>query len=270
MGKETAIEWCDSTLNLMMGCDGCELWNPKAGIKKCYAGQLTERYAGFSSGYPAKFEEPRLYPNRVADAMKWSDLTGTDRPDRPWLNGLPRTIFLDDMGDTFSKSLATNWLETEKFKSLTLMEAMACTSHLYLLLTKRPERMAEMFSGKTIKNFWLGTSLTSKLTLPRLKSLQSIIGNYVRFLSCEPLVEDLGELDLSGIHWVIVGGESGPGARPMEIEWAENIRLQCVAQGVKFFMKQLGGVRDKRGDLAQMPENLRVREYPNPSAGRGR
>src|SRR5690242_2116818 len=104
MGIATDIEWCDSTLNLEMGCDGCELWNPKAGINICYAGQVTERWGG-KRGWPDSFEEPKLFLDRLEPALAWPDLTGKERPHKPWLDGLPRLIFLNDMGDTFTESL---------------------------------------------------------------------------------------------------------------------------------------------------------------------
>src|SRR5262245_59453657 len=102
MAKAAAIEWCDSSVNLEMGCDGCELWNPKE--RACYAGHLTEKWAG-KPGFPEAFDKPRLFPERLAPALRWRDLTGTNRPDKPWLDNLPRIIFLDDMGDTFTESL---------------------------------------------------------------------------------------------------------------------------------------------------------------------
>jgi hypothetical protein len=109
MGMHAGIEYCDSTLNLEMGCDGCELWNPKAGVKQCYAGMETDRRKG-GLGWPEAFEIPRIFLERLPGALKWPDLAGKARPDKPWLDGMPRIIFLDDMGDTFTESLPDDWL----------------------------------------------------------------------------------------------------------------------------------------------------------------
>src|SRR4051812_33920511 len=107
MGNKTSIEWADSTLNLEMGCDGCELRNDQTDT--CYAGKLTDRFAGLT-GWPEAFDKPKLFLHRLDGALRWSDLTGKQRPEKPWLNGLPRIIFLDDMGDTFTESLPEDWL----------------------------------------------------------------------------------------------------------------------------------------------------------------
>lgn len=170
----------------------------------------------------------------------------------------PTLWFVNSMSDLFHEGVTKEWF-------LQIADVMAITpQHTYQVLTKRPERMAAQVSQLETAKFehvWWGTSVGMKLAKERIEHLRDTPAK-TRFLSCEPLLEDLGELDLSGIHWVIVGGESGVGARPMEVEWAENILRQCREQGVKFFCKQMGGVRDKRGDLAQMPESLRVREMP--------
>jgi len=182
MSRETNIEWCDSSLNLMMGCDGCELWNPAKGIKHCYAGVLTERYAGVNAGFPKSFDQPKIFRERIYDIAKWHDLTGKDRADKPWLNGMPRLIFLNDMGDTFTESLDLNWLAEKwgpmvcpkghkpplvqflkqdraagitedaitcthrnclkQWKPQSCLDMMHRSAHHYLLLTKRPQIMA--------------------------------------------------------------------------------------------------------------------------------
>lgn len=293
MAVTTHIEWCDSTLNLQMGCDGCELWRPDQGVRRCYAGQITQRYGGKSPGYPASFEQPKLFIERLRDVIKWSDLTGTAREDKPWLNGHPRLIFLNDMGDTFTESLPVDWLNNiftvcpkghpfpivqylEKddvcccsrcaitWKAEPLILAMMRVPHNYLILSKRPRRMAEYFGNKVLQQFWLGTSITSRATLPRIAALRAIPG-YTKFLSIEPLIEDIGKIDLSRIDWVIVGGESGPSARHMNLDWARSLRDQCREANIPYFFKQKGGVRDKGGDLASIPEDLRIRELPAPA-----
>lgn len=253
MGKTTAIEWCDSTVNLQMGCDGCELWakNKQAGKRTCYAGLLTQRYGG-KKGWPAAFDKPALFPERLKEALAWPDLTGVRGAFRkPWLAGLPRHIFLDDMGDTFTESLPLDWL-------LEHIPAMEASPHVWLFLTKRSSRMYKFFTeclGYVPGNFMLGVSLTNNSTLMRAAWLRRIKDRFpdaVTYLSCEPL---LGMLDLDGLAWkdggpgwgwkkmvdgVIAGGESGPGARPCHPDWLRYLRDRCMASGTPFFFKQWG------------------------------
>lgn len=260
MAKETKIEWCDSTLNLSMGCDGCELWNRAAGIAHCYAGTLTDRYAGTNKGFPESFEEPTTFFDRLEQALKWSDLTGVDRPDKPWLNGLPRLIFVGDMGDTFTETL---WQDAEYVRQLQLaVLRMKESPHQFLFLTKRPKHLVEFsrrFPSGLPRNIWPGVTVTSQQAICRCDDLLSVFGGGPRFLSIEPLLK---EVDLSdyfgskwvgdwpdnggdesyneGIDWVIVGGESGHDARPMHPDWVKSIRDQCVSADVPFFFKQWG------------------------------
>lgn len=257
MAINTAIEWCDSTLNLSMGCDGCELWNRKRDIRHCYAGMLTDRYGPTSSGYPSVFEEPKLYLNRLDAALKWPDLTNVERPEKPWLNGYPRLIFLGDMGDTWTESL-----DTEKW-ILPCLERMADSVHCFLMLTKLPKRMAEFSQKHPLpKNVWPMTTVTSQARIKRAEWLTRVIGGGPKGISCEPL---LGKVDLSRylfgwdpitlkhgpggycdkqyypkIQWVISGGESGKGARPMHPNWETSLRIQCQQAGVPYFLKQWG------------------------------
>lgn len=305
MGLLTAIEWCDSTLNLQAGCDGCELWNPKAGIKHCYAGTLTARHAG-KKGWPVAFDQPALFPERLAAALRWPDLTGTERPEKPWLNGRPRMVFLNDMGDTFTESLPVDWLAPH-------LPAMADSPHVWMLLTKRPKRMREFFEQHPCPpNVWLYVSVTDQSTAnARIPELLRIDAR-VRGISAEPL---LGPVDverpvsrgryealvaipglrpdladrlerkfeaLDGLHHVILGGESGPGARTFHLQWARDLLRQCRRAGVACFIKQLGSrpadgyarpgfdgthsflaLKDRKGgDPGEWPEDLRVREFP--------
>lgn len=265
MGQTSDIEWCDSTQNAQMGCDGCELWNPKAGIKHCYAGILTERMAG-SKGWPASFDQPEIFSGRIQQAIKWPDLTGKARPGKPWLRGLPRLIFLDDMGDTFTESLPIGWLGPE-------IKAMEASPHIWIFLTKRARRMRQFFEQlhKIPDNFWLGVSVTSMRTMARAYELAKIEGAKL-LLSVEPLLEPV---DLSALlratrpAWILIGGESGPGARPMALEWARSLLDQGRQAGIPVFVKQLGsayakqtGGSSKGGDWTLWPEDLRVREVP--------
>jgi protein gp37 len=280
MAKDTHIEWTDSTLNAEMGCDGCELYNPKLEAAdpdykpECYAKIQTDRYAGHSKGYPEAFNKPKLFTDRIALACKWADLTGKSRPTKPWLNGLPRTIFLDDMGDTFTESLPLDWLAP-------FIPAMEAAPHIWQLLTKRPERMRTFFEryGHVPKNFWLMTSVTDKRTAPRIHQLLWIAGarDSVRGISYEPAWGPIADTDcfrsflLMEPHeklWVIIGGQSGPDSRPFDIQWARDVIAQCKAAGVPVFYKQ-GGASNacphdrKGGHFECFPLDLQVREFPN-------
>ena len=147
----------------------------------------------------------------------------------------PRTIFVCSMSDLFHKDVPFEFID----KVLTVIERTP--QHRYQILTKRADRMAEFFSTRTVPaNVWLGVTVDVKTSKPRIDALRSINGAPIRFLSCEPLLEDLGALDLNGIDWIIVGGESGHQARPMKEEWALNIKRQVDDAGKAFFFKQWG------------------------------
>jgi protein gp37 len=218
MGRETAIQWCDSSLNLQMGCAGCELWDPARGARHCYAGRLTEKFGG-RAGWPESFDKPALFLHRLDGALRWPDLTGAARPGKPWLNGLPRLIFLNDMGDTFTEGLPVDWLTP-------LVPRLAASPHVYIILTKRPGRMLEWVRQYRAREalprtFWLCVSLTGPASLGRLgavRRLREELPGHVLGLSVEPLLADLAPLlrrhhaDLRGIvSWVKVGGESDQG-----------------------------------------------------------
>ncbi len=236
MGIETDISWCDSTINPTMGCDGCELH--RAGHESeshCYAAALTARYRG-SPNWPITFDQPKLFDHRLEQALKWKDLTGRPRPDKPWLDGLPRLIFCDDLGDPFSESLPLDWLAP-------WLPRLGASPHRWLLLTKRPSRAAQFWAAYAAPpNIWQGVSVTSGATKARIDILRGI-NVAVRYISGEPLLGPLGDLNLAGIHQVIVGGESGPRYRPMEQAWAREIRDACRAQGAAFYFKQAAGRR---------------------------
>lgn len=260
MSKETHIQWCDSSNNPQMGCEGCELvkgWDKP----KCYAKTLTDRYAGLK-GWPENFETPKIFMDRVPKMIQWSDLTGTDRPEKPWLNGYPRLIFLNDMGDTFSAGMPDNW-----FKDV--LPPIIGSPHQYLVLTKWPKRFQQFNEKHPIPdNVWPGTTITSQKTAFRANSLTF---GKIPWLSVEPL---WGYVDLSNwighMKWVIVGGESGTNPEPCKLEWIEDIILQCKTYGVPVFVKQLGavlakqmGLNDRAGrDWSEWPEHIRIREMP--------
>lgn len=264
MGKTTAIEWCDSTLNLMMGCGGCEL-SAAGGSGTCYAETLTNRHAGHSSGYPSNFYSPKLFPERLREAERWPDLTGVERPEKPHLSGLPRHIFHGDMGDYWTESLPQDWLGA-------YVDRIAAIPGVHIFLTKRPRRMAKFWEayGTVPHNFILMTSVTDAATLKARAGWLMEIEGATLGLSIEPLIEAvdptrievvapkppygpgawldclrghmIGPDDMlpTRIRWVVVGGESGHGARPMHPMWVRSLRDQCVAAGVSFFFKQWG------------------------------
>ena len=159
-----------------------------------------------------------------------------DRLEQPLKRKKATTYFVNSMSDLFHEDVPDSYIEQ-------VLNVMSLTpQHIYQVLTKRGWRLTEFFDKRTSpENLWLGVSVEDKkYGVPRIEELRNVTVP-VRFLSAEPLLEDLGELNLEGIHWVIVGGESGKGARPMNPEWAENIQRQCETQNVAFFFKQWGG-----------------------------
>ena len=172
MSVTTDIAWCDSTVNPTTGCDGCELWH-RLNKGSCYAGRLHETRMAKSLPhlYAPDFTEVRLAPGRMAKAAAWPDLRGKKRPDKPWLNGLPRMIFVGDMGDLFSYDVPLEHIEKEVMQTAT---GRGGRRHNWLLLTKQPKRMASFSAWRQKKygagwpyNVWCGTSITSKATAGR-------------------------------------------------------------------------------------------------------
>jgi protein gp37 len=278
MSISTKIQWVDSTCNPTMGCEGCELWNAKTGVRTCYAGVLHTRFGGVTKGYSPTFDELTLWPGRMADATTWPDLTGTSRCEKPWLDGLPRLIFVSDMSDALSSVVPFEFLEQEVIANVTSPNGRR---HQWLWLTKRPARMAQFsnqLKAKKIswpKNLWAGTSITSQATTSRIKHLLRVgDDNTIRFLSVEPQQEPItiGE-PLAKIDWVIQGGESGRGAGLFRLEWALDLIQQCRQAGTAYFLKQLGSVvyrGDRRlifedghaGDWSKWPEEVCIRQMP--------
>lgn len=246
MSEHTAISWCDSTLNRMMGCGGCELWN--GSVRTCYAGRMTGEYAG-REGWPAAFEEPRLFPDRLDKALRWPDLTGRDRlspeeyaegrPGKPWLNGLPRIVFLEDMGDAFTEELDPAWMVPD-------LPKLAASPNHWLQLTKRAARAKHFYElHDAPPNLWLGVSVTTQRTADaRIPHLLDTPRIGTRFVSVEPLLEPVVlEPYLEDLDWVIIGGESGPGYRLMPRARAKDLMRQCRDFGVPAFFKQDSGPR---------------------------
>jgi protein gp37 len=222
MSDNSKIEWTDATWNPVRGCT-----KVSAGCTHCYAETFAERFRGVP-GHPFEFGfDLRLVPEKLGDPLRWSK---------------PKKVFVNSMSDLFHQDVSDEYIE----KVCRVM--LAANWHNYQILTKRADRMAALLQGKLHKaakaaHIWWGVSVENrKQGLPRIAKLRSAKPT-VAFLSVEPLLEDLGQLNLNGIQWVIVGGESGPGARPMKTEWVRSIRTQCKAQEVAFFFKQWGGVR---------------------------
>ena len=199
MSRDTEIQWCDSTCNPTMGCEGYELWNAKT--KKCYAGKLHVRFGGHTKGYSPTFEQLTYYPGRMEDATRWSDLAGEPRADKPWLNGLPRLVFVSDMSDALSAVVSFGFLEREIIRNVISPKGRR---HRWLWLTKRPDRMAT-FSALLAKkgidwpdNLWPRTSITTQTTSSRIKHLLKV-GNdsTLRFLSVEPQHEPIDPFPLA-------------------------------------------------------------------------
>ncbi|MCB1207298.1 MAG: DUF5131 family protein [Verrucomicrobiae bacterium] len=369
MAKNTNIQWCDSTVNPIMGCAGCELFPSPGKVlkavddaiaeatsdwregdsKKCFKALIAEAYAAIEepreghrnavtttniwhlrekffdrvrerygsgaatsaeavvereitcyaavlhmnkgqtlvkpfgeghSGHAPTFEQITHFQGRVDGAIKWPDLFGTTDPDRPWIDGLPRLIFVSDMGDAFSRKSDFRFLKKEVIEPVT---SELGRQHLWLWLTKRPKLMAEF--AEEIGGFPENVCAMTTATGPDPESMKRIddlrhVKASMRGLSLEPLWDRIppAELDLGGIDWVILGGESGASKenlRPFALEWAEELRDHCRTRGVAFFLKQLGGrpIRDGRplelavgmkgGNWNKWPdESLRIREFP--------
>lgn len=175
MSRGTKIQWCDDTVNPTLGCEGCELWDRQNKI--CYAGSLTRRFGGSNPGFATVFEHVETAPGRMGVAAKWSDLTGTRRLKKPWLDGLPRTIFVSDMADALSKDITFAYLKEEIVDNVVSDKG---SRHQWLWLTKRPARMAKFSAWLQRRgvlwpgNLWAGTSITTQKTTSRIKQLTDV------------------------------------------------------------------------------------------------
>jgi len=225
----TSIEWTDTTWNPVTGCT-----RASAGCDNCYAVAMTRRLAAMGSPkYVGLVRPGKAHFNGQLREHR-------DSLDEPFTWKRPRRVFVNSMSDLFHPGVSDAFI-------LDVFDRMRRTPrHHYQVLTKRPERVLEMNAALDWPaNVWMGTSVEDERVLERVDALRELSAA-VRFLSCEPLIGPLDGLDLTGIHWVIVGGESGPHARPMRPEWARAIRDRCAAAGVAFFFKQWGGVNKKR------------------------
>lgn len=224
MADRSRIEWTDATWNPVRGCT-----KVSPGCTNCYAEKLAERFRGLA-GHP--FEQGfdlRLVPEKLQDPLMWRR---------------PRLVFVNSMSDLFHEGVPDEYI----LKVASVMRE--ANWHTYQVLTKRAERLARLLAGPlralaAEPHIWWGVSVENrKHGVPRVERLRAAPAR-IRFLSIEPLLENLGRVDLSGIHWMIVGGESGPRARPINPEWVRSLRDQALCAGVPFFFKQWGGVRKK-------------------------
>jgi protein gp37 len=217
MATASKIEWTERTWNPVTGCV-----KVSQGCKRCYAERMAKRLQAMGS--------PR-YRNGFKVTLH-DDLV--DLP-REWRK--PRIIFVNSMSDLFQDGVPLAFVE-RVFATM-----VDCPQHTFQILTKRSERLVEVAAQLPWPgNIWMGVSVENARVVERVRHLAAVPAA-VRFLSCEPLIGPLEDLPLDGIHWVIVGGESGPGARPIKAEWIESIFRQCRDADVPFFFKQWGGVR---------------------------
>jgi protein gp37 len=271
MGKGTGIQWSDDTCNPTSGCDGCELWIPGKG-GPCYAGNLHETRLSKSLPllYDASFTNVRLIPGRMMKSLRCMDLTGHTRADKPWLGTTPRKIFVGDLGDVFSAAVPFEYLKVE------IIDQARTSRHHIQLLTKQPQRalaFSAWLNEPWPENVWIGTSITGRASLPRIKHLVQIPAK-IKFLSIEPLINDPGLTpeNTHGINWMIVGGESDQGqhiARPFDPAWARDVIKLGGQINSKVFVKQLGShpigftLADKHGgEWNEWTDDLKVREMP--------
>lgn len=225
MAQKSTIEWTNATWNPVTGCTKIS-----AGCDNCYAERFSERFRGvkdhpFETGF-----DLTLRPDRVEQPLTWKK---------------SKMVFVNSMSDLFHKEVPKDYIAS-------VFETMEKADwHIFQVLTKRSSLMRDFINDRykneaVPEHIWLGTSVEDYTKRSRIKHIQDTNAS-VRFLSIEPLIGSPGEMNLTGIQWVIVGGESGPNARPMQLSWVRSIRDQCVEQEVPFFFKQWGGYRPKSG-----------------------
>jgi len=221
---KTKIEWTDRTWNPVRGCTKIS-----PGCKHCYAEAFAERFRGVKGHPYEQGFDVRLVPEKLLEPFSWST---------------PSMVFVNSMSDLFHPDVPDHYIV-----SVTAVMTRA-NWHTYQVLTKRSDRIQRMLNGQLAfaakdSHIWWGVSVEDRqFGVPRIEQLRRS-GAKVKFLSIEPLLEDVGTLDLTEINWAIVGGESGPGARPLKVEWVQSLLDQCFAAGIPFFFKQWGGVRKR-------------------------
>jgi protein gp37 len=222
MSTKSKIEWTDATWNPVRGCTKIS-----PGCVHCYAETFAERFRGVPGHSYEQGFDLRLVPEKLTEPLSWSK---------------PQIVFVNSMSDLFHNDIPDEYI-------VLVARIMAAANwHTYQVLTKRSDRLCTLLKSKLafaakMDHIWWGVSVENrKHGLPRIDMLRKA-DPAKSFLSVEPLLEDLGQFNLAGIDWVIVGGESGVGARPMQEEWVISIQQQCERSGVSFFFKQWGGVR---------------------------
>lgn len=241
MSTQTAIEWTDATWNPVSGCTKIS-----RGCDHCYAERMAERFRGTPDHPFEKGFDLTLRPHKLTEPVGWRR---------------PRRVFVNSMSDLFHKKIPRPFVDR-------VFETMeAANWHTYQVLTKRSSLMRSYVNQRYAdrcapEHIWLGVSIEDRSALTRLKHLQQANAR-VRFVSFEPLLEDMGDVDLTGIHWAIAGGESGPKARAIHPDWVRSLRDRCHAADVAFFFKQWGGKTPKAGGNTldgrrwlQFPEEL--------------
>ena len=225
MSLNSHIEWTDATWNPVRGCTKIS-----PGCKHCYAQTFAERFRGVKGHPYEQGFDLRLVPEKLTEPLTWCS---------------PKLVFVNSMSDLFQDGVPDEYIEA-------VCRVMTMAKwHTFQVLTKRSKRLREMLKGKLRfaakqEHIWWGVSVEDKkYGLPRIHDLRRASAR-MSFLSIEPLLEDLGPVNLKGVDWVIVGGESGPGARPLRREWVVSLRDQCRREQVPFFFKQWGGVRKVR------------------------
>jgi protein gp37 len=239
MSLNSHIEWTDATWNPVRGCT-----KVSPGCKHCYAETFAERFRGVKGHPYEQGFDLKLVPEKLTEPFTWRS---------------PKLVFVNSMSDLFQEGVPDSYIEA-------VCRVMVTAKwHTFQVLTKRSARLKELLRGPLRfaaeqEHIWWGVSVEDKeYGLPRITHLQDAPAR-VRFLSIEPLLEGLGEFDLSGISWAIVGGESGPGARPMRKEWVISVRDQCRRYHVPFFFKQWGGVRKAKN--GRLLDDRTYDEYP--------
>ena len=220
MAKKSSIEWTEMTWNPVTGCTKIS-----PGCKHCYAATMANRLKAMGSHRYTQGFSIRLHDDLVDLPRKWK---------------APRTVFVNSMSDLFHDDIPLEFIR-RVFKTMN-----ECPQHQFQILTKRAERLEELANGLVwTPNIWMGVSVENAKYAYRARHLANVPAT-IRFLSVEPLLGPIADLPLEGIHWVIVGGESGPGARPMKPEWIQPIYDRCRRHRVPFFFKQWGGVQKHR------------------------
>lgn len=240
--RTTKIEWTDKTWNPITGCT-----KKSAGCVHCYAETMARRLQAMRLEKYRNGFELTLHEGSLSEPFKWKK---------------PHNIFVCSMSDLFHEKVPFDFVDK-------IMETILNTpQHRYQILTKRSERMVDYFNSRPVpQNVWLGVTVECQTSKPRIDHLRSLNAS-VRFLSCEPLLENLGDLNLEGIDWVIVGGESGREARPMLLDWVINIERQVEQQGAAFFFKQWGtwgsdGIKRSKHANGKLLQGRIIQEMPN-------